>query len=734
MSSGRELAAALIVMIAVTGLHFSRYFDLDKDISRVAVAPGEFDSDLTPQFGTSSMLWEEALARGAVAHWNPYILAGTPNLANPQGRFIALENLLNLFFRGQVSARISIPIQILIGWLGIFCLARQLGWGAPQALIVGSVYLFDPVYMAYHAGTGHVNVINGTTFAPWLGAILVWRSLSTAGRIFGLGAVLALMLHGGAITVTAYAVAALTVAYVVYWLPRGRGARVFLDLTAVFVVTAGLAWVKLAPALDFIGVSQRRLGMSTRLAFSDELPYDRFTDHAWAVALVGVFVVAGLVRLFQISRPWFAVCTAGTVLGLGYVFVEPVFAFVVENVPGLSRMRIPSRALFLLVLEIGLLTCLGVEWLATRRPLARASTGLRWTAAAGFIGMGFALAGPQSTMVDGEAEREANPILRAVREDESFFRLTSYQDRNRHWGYQHQTIPYGIRLLFGYTPGYANDFIYSRYVRSVGGSQHPFVPRIFDNYATMTGLLSVKYVSSMEPLAVPGLRHLATFAVASEPQPPKSRGPYLYLNERSLPRAYVAAETVAVTGSPDFVAETTLSILSDPRFRPERFSLIAAPRTDDASTGIALEHCDRALAEGSTDGLPAITREQLLEGSGAPIPVGVSVYERSPEELAVAVPPDARGRWIVLSEKFALFRGWEAAARTRAGAATLPLVRANHVDTAVWIPPETSGSLRLSYVSPGYRLGLVMLFATLAVMLGWGISTRRRDRPGTGSI
>jgi hypothetical protein len=56
--------------------------------------------------------------------------------------------------------------------------------------------------------------------------------------------------------------------------------------------------------------------------------------------------------------------------------------------------------------------------------------------------------------------------------------------------------------------------------------------------------------------------------------------------------------------------------------------------------------------------------------------------------------------------------------REPAGQLDLPLLRANHVNTAVWLPDESVPPLHLSYQSPGFRDGLLlMLITSIAVAI-----------------
>lgn len=715
-----EVAATFAMMLLLTLAVHWPYFDLSKDISRIGIAPGERHTDLTPQFGPSSALFGEALARGSIAHWNPYILSGTPNLGNPQSRLIAVENFLNLFTRGQLSARLSIPIQMLIGWLGIFLLTRSLGFPSAYSLVVGCIYLFNPSYAGFHTATGHLNIINGITWAPWLAYLTVRDFRSGITRTVLLAVVLSLMIHGGASTITLYSAPALCVGYLAFHGARRGWTRSLLDLAGVAMVTAGLSYIKLAPTIDFMRVSDRAHGMSTALAFVGEAPFAARAAPA-LVVVVGCLVAVGIARLFVRSRFWFGMVLLSTSLGTAYIAFEPAFALARDTLPILGAVRIPSRALFLLYLEIGLLAALGLQ------QLADASGRYRWVmssaAALVLLAGAYGLRPTPPTMVDGAALREANPVLQYVRRDDSFFRLTSYQDRDRNWGYQHQTIPYGIRTMLGYTPTTAHDLIHSRYTASLGLPQAPFLPTAFDNYATMVGLLSVKYVSSVEPLDEPGLRLLEELPLVHGPQPPKSRGPFLYLNERVLPRAYRGTQVVMIAGSGMQAGRTALDLLSDRRFDPKRYTLVAAP---DSGPGAAIARTKAHLRlapealepEVAGRATSEIIAALLLDTTAAPALAELPVEEDRPELLRIALPEATTGYWIVLSETFALFNGWTARRVGPDGAEELSLFRANHVNTAVWIPPGEAGMLELAYRSPGFRIGTVLLaMTTLGILL-----------------
>jgi hypothetical protein len=104
---------------------------------------------------------------------------------------------------------------------------------------------------------------------------------------------------------------------------------------------------------------------------------------------------------------------------------------------------------------------------------------------------------------------------------------------------------------------------------------------------------------------------------------------------------------------------------------------------------------------------------------------GVGTFERmQPGAARIELPDDldsqgapAQGRWLVLSETWHLWGGWD----VRAGGEPLTLRRADGVATALWLPGGTA-TVTASYEPAGMTLALLMGalgMAAAALLLAW---------------
>jgi len=245
---GRSIGAAIGLIVLFTVVYYLPFFDLSKDVVRVSPRRGEYSTDLTPQFGIHAEIWRMALLEdGELPHWNPYVMGGTPFLAEPGINKGSLATALSLFFRGQVAARLSIPAHVILGWIGLLLFARAVGLPDAAALVAGLVYLFNPSYMGYHALTGHLTMVHGVAFAPWLLYLAVRRFGNPWSRYLLAGVALALVVHAGAPTLFLYLAGLGLPAFALYRLPRDGWGTAAIGALLAASVAAGLAPIAAVP-------------------------------------------------------------------------------------------------------------------------------------------------------------------------------------------------------------------------------------------------------------------------------------------------------------------------------------------------------------------------------------------------------------------------------------------------------------------------------------------------------
>lgn len=730
-----------ITLFLLTGLYYAPYFDLSNDIIRKPVNPTELYTDLTPQFGVQAEIVRQFLFdHFTPPHWNPYIAAGQPFLAEPGTRFLSIENLLVPFFRGQVAARLAFPLHILLGWFGLHLFLRTLGFRKAHSIIAGMLFLLNPTYMAVRNAVGHTIIILGVCILPWVLYVAIRPFKARLSRPLWAALLLGLMVHSGAGEVFLFTC---LFGFPAYFCLRGLCGdgwfKAGYELLITVAATAGIAMVKILPALDFVAVSCRHAGMALDTAFGARSYHTMISPAGYyllcnripvlvvpmpLLVILLLLAAAGAVWLFLKNRH--ALWIAALVL-LGPILVSfwrPAFALL-WMMPGFSNQRVPDKSLFVSYMVFSILVVSGTRLLTDLTPARYKILSQRAVCAfAVVLVLCFTIIRPPfPTMDDAHARRNNNAILHHICNDTSFFRLTSFQDSSEHWGYEHQTVPLKIPLLMGYPRLWHNDFLYSDFTTSVGAPQFPFVPLVYRNYATMTGLLSVKYVMSTDPVEEDGLTLVGKFPIREpEPLPPKSRGPYLYRNERSMPRVYSGTRTLLLAGDWDWVRGVGLQLLTQKGFDPRKVTLLYGHAAQAERLNALCSQADWILPQ-SADAVPSDFRFKLLPpqqlgglfAEATPF-TAIEWDEKNPQHLTIDL---TRSGWVILSEKFAMFNGWNATAEGRRGKRNLPIYRCNHVNTAVFVPDEDFEKLVLTYKTPYFDLGMVLMGITLLGMASY---------------
>ncbi|MBT3375754.1 MAG: hypothetical protein HN742_32550 [Lentisphaerae bacterium] len=750
---GRETLWVSVLMMAFTVIYYWGFFDLSHDVIRRPTDPAEYYCDLIPQFGVHADVWRKSvLEHHELPHWNPYIIGGMPFLAEPGVNVFSLENLL-LIFRGQVAARLSIPLHLFVGWLGLLAFFRAAGLRPRHAFLAGLLFLFNPVYAAFHGFAGHLPKIHGMAWAPWLLYVAIRPFRDRYARFLVFGILLSLMVHSGAATLFLYACIVGFPAFLGYRLLTRRATFVQAGVGGVVTVATvtGLCAMRILPGVSLLSVSGRRYGMSDAAAFVPE--YITRLDvrglnvvirdhpvlvgpHALLLPLV-LLLLAGIWQAYRTSRKGTLIALAAAIGPMLLYHSLALYTLARRTIPFFADQRHPQRGLFIPYLIGACLAGWGLVWLErrVRAPRTRVAAGWLVVTACALALMVYRPHFP--TMVDDQAaQREANPILQHARQDSDFFRLSCYQDYSRYWSWEHQTVPYGLRVLVGYPRLWHEDMIYSDLSETVGVPQFPFIPGSHRNYATMTGLLAVKYVSSIEPLGEDGLELVATFPVPSpDARPPRARGPHLYRNTRSMPRASTGQKVLLLHGPEQWCRAAGFELLTTKVVDPARTAIVYAPTDAEELPDDLLAQADYVLPGPGTvvgeDWGGSVVNDVQLEALKTELPSAVHALEAkeaSPSRLSISVPESEDGMWIFLADTFALFPGWEAILRRGNGQPGSPeLVRSNHVTTALWLPPGEAGTLDLTYRTPRLGVGILLFVVSIAIIAAYLSRSRWKE-------
>lgn len=491
--------------------------------------------------------WRESLARyGQWPLWNAQLFGGQPFAADPLAGMWYPPNWLLLILPLPFGFNLLLALHLAWAGSGLFRFLQAEGLATAPAFFGGLAFAFTPKLIA-HFGAGHVSLVFAVAWTPWL--LLALRASTGDGLRPGATAGAALALIFLADPRWAFYAGVLGVAYWISHRPRERALATAFSFAAGFLtLSAALA----LPLLDFVTRTDRSaLTLAEAAAYS--LPPRYLLGliipplrgfHEWMTFLgVAPLLLAALASVLAARRLWFwiAATVGAAAFSLGSNFAA--FPLLFGVVPGLSLLRVPSRAWFIVALGAAVLAGHGLQllmdvvlpqlrarstlsrWLPSARPLALALIALTvldlWRV--------------NVTLVEARPRPARNAAATWLAAQPGPFRVYSPS----------YSLPLddGLQHVDGVNPLHLAAV--ARFIERAGGVPRAgytvtLPPFASDDYATananavpnarLLGLLNVKYVAAEFDLNAPGLTHVRTFG--------RTR---VYENREFRPRAWMEA-------------------------------------------------------------------------------------------------------------------------------------------------------------------------------------------------
>ncbi|MEO8621460.1 MAG: YfhO family protein [bacterium] len=331
---------------------------------------------------------------GHLPKWVPWVYGGVPMYSNPGGLFYPVRMLFSAILPVDRVMPAVYVVQFALAGIGMHVLARTLGTRQWVAFVAGVMFQFTGVTFSY-LYAGHDGRIIGATLTPLVfyfvaqgvrtGKVAWFAGLSTTiGFIllsFQLQSAYYVLLGGGA--------------WAVFLLVRARGElatqhlvrRAALGLAAVgfgFVLAA----VNLLPFSGYVKDSPRAAVARKDFAYSTQFsmppvetiglavpeqagiiekyrganPFKLHTEYVGALVLLLLVIGTLSVRL---DRVWqFMAGLTVFALTICYGSYTPFYSLYYKFLPGTSKFRSPSIALFLVSFALVTMAALTLEMLA----------------------------------------------------------------------------------------------------------------------------------------------------------------------------------------------------------------------------------------------------------------------------------------------------------------------------------------------------------------------------------
>jgi hypothetical protein len=341
-------------------------------------------NDQTREFLTFFQAAKESIHRMEFPLWNPYILCGTPLLADSQSALLFPLNWSFYLLPPFLGFTVSALLKMFIASFGTYLFARKLSLSHPASILAGTIYAFS-IFNVFWLNHPHTNV---TIFFPLL--LLSAETLienPTRSKMAALGLTVGLQLLGGHVELAFHVAFAVTLFFLFRLTDyRKDGKALFLRLKIFvggYILGFFLAGIVMIPFLEFLSQSATwRVRSGENPFFLEPIGFismflsDFFTLRGWSSILIHYHAINLYVGIFTLilavvviaSRPkrmsvfFAALC----LLALDVVFgLPPLFPLLI-SLP-LFKQAPNFYMVIFYVLGMSLLGAMGMDLVLTMK-------------------------------------------------------------------------------------------------------------------------------------------------------------------------------------------------------------------------------------------------------------------------------------------------------------------------------------------------------------------------------
>lgn len=347
--------------------------------------------DAILQFYPWKLFATQAIQVGTIPLWNPYVMSGTPFIANSQAAIFYPFNLLFLLLPALRAYAIFVVLHLFLAGSFTYFYLRAISVSRTASLLGGMAFMSSPFLTGWSEHLSHLGVM---VWLP-LSLILVERMLirKSLGYALGLGIVLGVQTLSGMFQFSFFALLAMGAYYLFRTLcllrerPSLREGGLYLLLMAIAAIVAfSLSAVQLLPSLEASGYLIRartgwrfNLGqffMPGAMSFSYLITLlepnflgPQSTLHSLGSrnlienAYIGVLpLLLASVNVFNLKKRYPLFFFILALLALSLALGTPLFQ-VLFLIPKFGLFRGSFRALYLEVFALSVLAALGFDFL-----------------------------------------------------------------------------------------------------------------------------------------------------------------------------------------------------------------------------------------------------------------------------------------------------------------------------------------------------------------------------------
>ena len=263
-----------ILLVTSVFIFFGKLMVTDKTL---------FGSDFVLAFHPwKQFVYDYIRSHGNLPLWNPYVLSGTPFLADIQTSLFYPLGFLFYLLPSAVAYGYTVILHFALGAIFMYAFARAIHMGKTGAFVAAIVFTYNGFAMG-HLYAGHLTFIQNYIWIPVV-FIFAHKFMHTRKLRYAMwgGLILSIQILGGFPQIAFYTILALFLfsLYVYFDRPNSYESLRWPILCAgcLIVVLFGfsIASIQLFPTYEFSKLSTRAGGVSYEFATMDSLPPSHF--------------------------------------------------------------------------------------------------------------------------------------------------------------------------------------------------------------------------------------------------------------------------------------------------------------------------------------------------------------------------------------------------------------------------------------------------------------------------
>ncbi len=713
--------------------------------------------------------------KDAVPLWNPFSMCGEPFFAAGGTQLYYLITLFSLILPSNVAAvKMASVLSVFFAGVSMYALVYYLLKRHRVAFLSAFLFMFNG-WTISRFKVSHLTTLSPLPLLPLviLFTIKATRSKDWIKYAIITGILFGLQIHVGPdLKITLWAAPLWGITLLFTCIGKRFGNRLIkASLIAMIVISVmvGVSAVKVFPTKAYIDMSSRSNVAFERTlagrvdgigdAFSkmiepiyEDMPQVWHFKGGYNIGIFG-FLLMLLAVWKKPKNKNVLLFSSMVIFSLFIVTGSFVWYLIWKYVPAYSSFRYLHRTFVLFIFPASVLAGIGLMVLLdTLKKRGWSSTKQNIL----FIGIMLLIIlnlqvfnrSPyrEGLWVDLDEVIEDNHILQNISKRPGIFRMHVLETTGIDWTTENQMVPLKLKQL--YSPGgmwlteYMNEYL-------AIAQRQP---------AKFWGILNVRYITSQQKVNITGLEYQDEFERCYKCWPDEERiqkvwGPYLYENKQFLNNAYIADKAILIIGEKEAAKQSMYGIMLDEDFDPSRVIMVLGrPKVSDYNPDFLKRFNAVLLAQGSVgqnndvailrqyvedggkllpnivEGENSITNEDIKEiliydgyNNRAVSDEDVTIHSFDKKEVNLI--GEDRGKFLVMSERYAMFPGWEA----KAGNKDFEILRTNGVVSSIYLDGDYQ-SVVFEYKPPSFYLGLITTLITVLLIMAYLIYRKMRKK------